>query len=254
MPRKTKALNYFSGTSGLQLPFPKYKFPQEYSNSSRLTYYATLFKSIEINSSFYKIPLERTVLKWTNEVPDDFRFTFKLWQEITHAKGLEFKEEHVINFMKAIDVTGHKKGSLLIQFAPSLDAFYIQQVRSLLHLIKKTDPDNCWHLALEFRNRSWYSYEVYDLLEEYGASIVIHDLPKSATPAIDQQAKSVYLRFHGPTGNYRDSYSDSFLHEYATYVHEWLLDGKTVYTYFNNTMGDALKNLQTLNSFVIQGI
>ncbi len=68
---------------------------------------------------------------------------------------------------------------------------------------------------------------------------------------VNHDSNFIYLRFHGPTGNYRDSYSDAFLSEYATYIKEWLGDDKAVYVYFNNTMGDAFKNLTTLNQAML---
>ncbi|RYZ26682.1 MAG: DUF72 domain-containing protein, partial [Sphingobacteriales bacterium] len=53
--------------------------------------------------------------------------------------------------------------------------------------------------------------------------------------------------------NYRESYDDAFLMEYSYYIREWIAAGKTVYTYFNNTMGDAIGNLRTLNKYVAEG-
>jgi len=76
--------------------------------------------------------------------------------------------------------------------------------------------------------------------------MVIQDMPKAPTPIELTSDELVYLRFHGPSGNYRGSYSESFLYEYATYIREWQQDGKTVYCYFNNTAGDALNNLDFL--------
>ncbi len=108
--------SYYSGISGLQLHIPKYLFPPPYENASRLTYYSTFFNSIEFNSSFYKIPQQATITKWRDSVNDDFRFTFKLWKEITHCKGFDFKKEDVELFMKAINKVQNKKGCLLIQF------------------------------------------------------------------------------------------------------------------------------------------
>src|SRR5205085_9612088 len=66
--------NYFAGLSGLVLDRPKYLFPEPYQNVSRLTYYSTIFNSIEINSSFYKIPLPSTMQKWSDSVNDNFIF------------------------------------------------------------------------------------------------------------------------------------------------------------------------------------
>ena len=243
-------INFYSGLSGLQLPVPKYSFPEPHQNSSRITYYATFFNSIEINSTFYKLPLARTISNWIASVPEDFRFTFKLWRDITHVKGLEFKEADVISFFNVISNANHKKGCVLIQFPPSLGKTHIMQLDVLLRCIAQNNINHEWKIAVEFRNKSWYGQEVYELLQNYNAGLVIQDIPKSITPMIEHLSDFIYVRFHGPTGNYRDSYSEQFLNEYATYIKEWLEEGKTVYTYFNNTMGDAFKNLQALNQFI----
>jgi uncharacterized protein YecE (DUF72 family) len=242
--------SFYSGISGLVLPIPKHQFPEEYRDVSRLTYYATFFNSIEINSSFYRLPMPRTVQKWSTEVPEDFRFTFKLWKEITHQKGLAFKEEDVLRFFEIIANAGNKKGTVLIQFPPSLGKTYFMQLDALLRCVAQANSKNEWKIAVEFRNRSWYDEDVYELLDTYNAAMVVQDIPKSATPMIVHNSDLIYLRFHGPTGNYRDSYSESFLAEYASYIKEWLEEGKHVYAYFNNTMGDAFQNLQTLNRFI----
>lgn len=243
--------SFFAGLSGLQLPVPKYLFPEEFKETSRLTYYATFFNSIEINSTFYKLPMPATVAKWGSQVPVDFKFTFKLWKEITHNKRLEFKPSDVEKFFNVISPADKKKGCVLIQFPPSLGKENIKQLELLLQNIKQYNSLQQWDVAIEFRNKSWYDNKVYDLLNSFKAALVIQDIPKSLTPMIDHQSDFLYVRFHGPTGNYRDSYPDSFLWEYATYIKEWLEEGKNVYVYFNNTMGDAFKNLSTLNQAMI---
>ncbi|MGY4539146.1 uncharacterized protein YecE (DUF72 family) [Mucilaginibacter sp. UYNi724] len=243
--------NFYSGISGLVLPVAnKSLYPPEFQDKPRLTYYGSLFNSIEINSSFYKLPQVSTVKKWTTEVPDDFRFTYKLWRDVTHNKQLLFKPEDVDRFMQVIDAAGNKKGSLLIQFPGSNDVANLRQLEKLLVNIQDTGLQIGWDIAIEFRNRSWYKDEVYEMLDSYTACMVIQDMPKSLTPMIDMAADFVYLRFHGPNGGYRGSYADDFLYEYSQYIKEWLNDGKRVYAYFNNTMGDAINNLITLNRFV----
>ena len=242
--------SFYSGLSGLQLPMPKYLFPPPYENASRLTYYASHFNSIEFNSSFYKIPQSKTVAKWAVSVPEDFRFTFKLWKGITHNKGFNFDEEDIVAFFNSVNPVNEKKGCLLIQFPPSLGKEYINQLEKLLICINESNSSREWKVAVEFRNRSWYDEDVYELLNSHQVSIVIHDIPKSATPAIDLESDFLYIRFHGPTGNYRESYSEDFLREYASEIMGWMEEGKIVYTYFNNTMGDAFNNLKTLKDFV----
>jgi uncharacterized protein YecE (DUF72 family) len=254
MSRKKKInplTNFYGGLSGLELPVPRYLFPEPHQQSSRLTYYASFFNSIEINSTFYKLPQPKTVSNWLSQVPGHFRFTFKLWRDITHVKDLDFKEEDVQKFFHIISQAHTKKGCILIQFPPSLGQAHLRQLEALLRCVGQCNINHEWKIAVEFRNKSWYSVETYDLLEEHNAAMVLQDIPKSATPLTAPTADFIYVRFHGPTGNYRDSYSEQMLSEYATLMKEWLEEGRIVYAYFNNTMGDAFKNLQTLNQNIL---
>src|SRR4051812_22885649 len=167
---KNKKPKYYTGLSGLVLAVPKYKFPPEYKDSSRLTYYSTFFNSIEINSSFYKLPLLRTIVKWTEQVPPDFKFTFKLWQEISHADKLNFKEKDVKDFFAAIAGEGNRKGCLLIQFPPSFGSANLSRLEVLFQVMKKYNTGNEWSVAVEFRHSSWYADEVYDVLKDHGVA------------------------------------------------------------------------------------
>lgn len=235
----------------MALPVPnKTLYPKEFQSGSRLNYYSHLFNSIEINSSFYKIPMARTVANWAAEVPDNFRFTYKLWRDITHVKDLLFKDDDVHRFMQVINTVADKKGCLLVQFPPKLDLSAEKRVERLLVKIREADPNYEWKVFLEFRRMDWYKEDVHQMLDSYKAAFVLHDKAGSQSEFIEQDGNDVYLRFHGPGGNYRGSYSDDFLFEYSQYIRSWLTDGKCVYTYFNNTMGDAVKNLSVLNSFV----
>lgn len=241
---------FYSGTSNVVVPARnKEGYPPEYRDKSRLCYYGSLFNSVEVNSTFYKLPMPKTVAKWTTEVPEGFKFTFKLWQEITHQKGFNFDPDLVHRFMQVIDQAGDKKGCLLIQFPPGTTA-NLHQLHLLLQEVRQAGAAQSWRVAVEFRHRSWYQEAVYELLDQHGATMVLHDLPASAAPLREGEADFIYLRFHGPQGGYRGSYSDDFLYEYTQYIKDWMLDGKTVYAYFNNTMGEAVKNLMTLNRMV----
>ena len=121
-----------AGTSGLVLPVPnKQAFPEAFRvMAARLTYYSTLFNSIEINSTFYKMPLPKTFSRWAGEVQPDFRFTIKLWRGITHVPGLQVHKEDVYRCPPRRCGLGNKKGSLLIQLPPGLG--------------RSTPPRNSW--------------------------------------------------------------------------------------------------------------
>ena len=243
---------FYSGTSGVDLPVPRSQYPAEFREKSRLHYYASLFNSIEINSIFYKLPRNSTVANWAESVPDNFRFTFKVSKTITHVKGLEFAIKDVDEFITTVEHIGDKKGCLLAQFPPSLHIEKINQLQKLLETLGEATENRNWKIAMEFRNSSWYEREVYELLEEFNVRLVIHDIPKSATPLGDVRGDFIYLRFHGPEPRYRGDYNDNVLKQYAMYIKGWLNEKKTVYAYFNNTAGAAIKNLQTLNGYVKQ--
>ena len=241
---------FYSGISGVDLPVPRSQYPLEFKEKSRLQYYASLFNSIEINSIFYKLPRHSTVANWAAAVPDNFRFTFKVSKSITHVKGLDFAAKNVDDFIATVGNIGDKKGCLLAQFPPSLTIENINQLQKLLETLGEATENKNWKIAVEFRNSSWYEREVYELLEEFNVSMVIHDIPKSATPMGKVKANFIYLRFHGPEPRYRGDYNDDVLKRYATYIKGWLEEKMIVYLYFNNTAGAAVKNLQTLNGYV----
>lgn len=245
---KQKKGSLYIGTSNIVVPGNKPSFPQEYQQKSRLHYYSTLFNSLEVNSSFYKVPMCSTFEKWSADVPENFRFSIKLWKEITHAKNLSFTAEQVNHYMKAAAGVGIKKGCLLIQFPGKISLDYYNEVETLLELLQQQDPDNGWQKAVEFRSASWYVSETHELLDSFNASLVLHDIPKSRNTDFNKRAKVIYIRYHGPTGDYRGSYTHSFLEEQYQQMQVWMKLGKDVYAYFNNTMGNALENAMYLKS------
>ena len=246
--KKDNTEKIYSGTSGLVLTETnKRLFPPAFQDKSRLTYYASLFNSIEINSSFKKVPQARTVEKWAADVPDDFRFTFKCWNRITHNKELQFKSEDIDYFLDVISHVGKQKGCLLVQFPGRLTIAYREKLETLVSTIRLKDPNNEWKVALEFRNSSWYHDDIFNLLHANGMSVVLHDLPPSQPVMKDVAAPFVYIRFHGTEKGYRGSYSDEVLSKYAERINAWKEQGKEVYVYFNNTLGNAAQNLITLN-------
>jgi uncharacterized protein YecE (DUF72 family) len=270
MPRKFTSL-LMAGTSGLVLPVPnKQAFPEAFRSGSRLAYYSTLFNSIEINSTFYKLHLPATFSRWAEEVQPDFRFTVKLWRGITHVPGLRFMPVDVHRCLYAAHHLGEKKGCLLIQLPPGLTATAAGKLEQLLDKVCAADPARSWRLAVEFRHRSWYTPEVEALLHRYQAARVLHDMPAASitelpdasahsfpeNPSVDPSSPPhpqsfVYLRFHGPAGDYKGGYPDAALRAWAEKAVDWLSTGKEVYVYFNNTIGDALADLTRLRTLIL---
>ncbi len=239
-----------AGTSGLVLPSPKREAPETFRTGSRLAWYSAIFNSIEINSTFYKMPLPATFSRWAEEVRPDFRFTIKLWRGITHVSDLRFLPADVDRCLDAVDHLGEKKGCLLIQLPPGLKATAAEKLESLLDTICAADRQRTWKLAVEFRHRSWYIPEVETLLHRYQTARVLHDMPASSIAVLPEPVPFVYLRFHGPAGDYKGGYTDATLATWAQRATDWLSTGKEVYIYFNNTIGDALADLTRLRTLI----
>lgn len=250
MSKDTFTNFFYSGTSGLVLPFNKTQFPPEFKDKSRLQYYASQLNSIEFNNTFYKLPKGSTITKWAESVPPDFRFTFKVPKSITHSSELKFQENEVNNFLHEVAHVDSKKGCLLLQFPPSLTSEYLKPFEKLLQTFTKDPKKSSWKLAVEFRHPSWEQSDTYQLLCDYNASMVMHDMKHSIIQETPLTSDFVYLRLHGPEPRYRGSYSEEFLKNLASSICEWIAEEKTVYTYFNNTVGDAYNNAQHLNQFV----
>jgi uncharacterized protein YecE (DUF72 family) len=237
----------YAGTSNPEVPERnKSLYPEAFRDASKLTYYASLFNSVEINATFKKLPMKRTIEKWAASVPGHFRFTFKLNSAITHSKALAFNPDDLFSFISLINVVEEKKGCLLMQFPGKLDATYTLQLENLLRHLKEVDPLQQWKPAIEFRNGSWYQPETFELLNNYNTAIVIHDMPGSAITPDYATDNFIYLRFHGTEKGYRGSYADEVLSNYAAHIKRWNAQGKPVYLYFNNTLGNAANNLVTL--------
>ena len=238
------------GTSGIVVPGSKESFPAEYKLKSRLNYYSSLFNTLEVNASFHKLPMLSTFEKWSFDVPEDFQFTIKVWKEITHIKKLKTDIDNVAIFLKAAGGIGDKKGCLLVQFPGSVTLDFYNEVEEILLKIQELDSENAWQKAIEFRSTTWYVGETDELLGSIGASMILHDMPKSKNLEINEKIPFVYFRFHGPTGNYRGTYSNEFLEEQSGKIRNCMNDGKDVYAYFNNTMGSAFDNAMSLKAMV----
>ena len=238
------------GISNTVVPGTKKDFPPPYNIRSRLHYYSSIFNTIEVNSCFYKTPLLKTYERWAADVPNDFQFTLKLSKEITHVKELKGELTCMNTFISNAGGLGHKKGCLLIQFPGKISLEYFERVEEILYQLENEDATKEWKKAIEFRNPTWYVGETKEMLNEFGATMVLHDIPKARLVEYHGEPSFVYLRFHGPKGDYRGSYEDKVLKEKSEEIRQWASEGKDVYVYFNNTAGNAYENAFALKNML----
>jgi len=154
------------GTSGFAYKEWKGSFyPDDLPAKKYLSYYAGHFHTTEINNTFYRMPTAKLCEGWYAEVPNDFSFTLKLSQRITHFKRLKNVDDEMNFFLDSASALKEKLGAILVQLPPNykkdtdvLDAF-------LTSFAAKA------RLAFEFRHESWFTDEVYELLRKHQTAL-----------------------------------------------------------------------------------
>ena len=237
----------YVGTSGWSYPhWAKGRFyPKGLKQGEWLGFLARHFPTVEVNSTFYRLPTEAVVRRWHGMVGSDFRFAVKLWRMITHRKRLRDCRRHLEDFFKVAAGFGRKRGPLLVQLPPSthkdldlLDDF-LAELRTVIGRKK-------WRIAVEFRHASWCCDEATALLNRHHAALCLADMPRSpfTEPGLTD---FVYIRRHGPGGRYRGRYSGEHISADARLIKAWLGQGKDVYVYYNNDVdGNAVDNAHQL--------
>ncbi len=224
-------------------------YPKEIKQNKWLEYYTNYFDTVEINSTFYRIPKEKTVENWKNRVPENFTFIVKASRIITHLKRLEGIEETLTNFLNICSGFKEKLGPVLFQTPPSLKISK-ENLLNLLDIIKNRPTYNNLKIVFEFRNRTWFCNEIFDILQKTNSSLCFSDMPNFE---IDEPVTSdfVYIRKHGAHNKYSSSYSDDELKIEADKIKNWKKKDKNVYIFFNNdAYGYAVKNALKLIEFV----
>jgi uncharacterized protein YecE (DUF72 family) len=157
-----------TGTSGFAYKEWKGSFyPEDLPASGMLRYYAEHFPAVEINNTFYRMPTEKVLAQWADEVPAGFTFVLKAYQQITHRKRLKDPAEPVDDFLRTARVLGDRLGPILVQLPPNMkkDA---ERLRSFLDVLPPAV-----RVAFEFRHASWFDDEVYDALRSRRAALCI---------------------------------------------------------------------------------
>lgn len=203
-------------------------YPRDVPKKDWLRYYGEQFATTEINGSFYRTPSLAAVRAWREQTPDDFLFAWKASKYITHWKRLSATSRTSIALMASrLKVLGPKAGPVLFQLPPQ---FTVNRDRlaSFLKMLPRA-----YRYAFEFRDASWYDDEIYELLRQHDVSLCLSDHYDAPAPWV-VTARHVYVRGHGPGGDYKDNYPDRTLREWARAIKTWQRQRRTVYVYFDN--------------------
>ena len=203
-------------------------------------HYASVFDTVEINNSFYRLPQTSTFADWGHRAPLRFLFAVKASRFLTHMKKLKEPEGPLDLFFSRARALGRHLGPVLYQLPPGwkLD---IARLEHFLHVL----PRDVRHVV-EFREPTWYDDRVLALLERHRVALCLHDMPGSATGRL-RVGPFVYVRYHGASGRYDGSYPEDRLEGWAEWLGSQAAAGADVYAYFNNDMGGhAPRDAQTL--------
>jgi uncharacterized protein YecE (DUF72 family) len=177
-----------TGTSGWSYPAWKGLFyPHALPAARFLEHYASRLAAVEVNATFYRMPLARTLALWRAQAPSGFVFALKAAQRITHQKRLLGVGEEVTRFLGAALELGPALGPVLFQLPPSMKRD-VPRLRALLELI----PSGV-RAAFEFRDDSWLSTDVLQTVADAGAALCIADTDEGTTP-LEATASFGYLR------------------------------------------------------------
>lgn len=208
-------------------------YPKELPAKDFLKYYSGVFNCVEIDSSFYRIPNQGMVSQWRNNTPSNFVFSPKLPKKITHDNKLEGSESTLLYFYSVLSKLGPKLGPIAIQLPPSIKL--TTHLAVMTKFISQLSTD--FRHAVEFRHKSWFTPEVYELLKENNIGMVWSFNQYLETPP-EATSDFMYLRMVGDreitefTGIQKDR-SDE-MKKWAATVEEKASKFEDGYVFFNN--------------------
>ena len=219
---------FLIGTSGWSYPHWHGPFyPRDMRHGCELAYYAGHFDSVEINSTFYRLPDRSMLRTWRDAVPGDFVFAVKASRYITHMKKLSAPGAALKTFFRRIEALGDKLGPVLFQLPPHWHC-NPQRLASFLGSLSSH-----FRYAFEFRDQSWLTCEIYELLARRNAGLCIYELGKFRSPIL-VTSKLVYVRLHGPSAPYQGCYDRHALARWAKRIRAWSSEGQSACCYFDN--------------------
>ena len=197
-------------------------YPKGCAAADYIEHYAKVFKGVEIDSTWYRIPSSKAVEGWMRRTPADFRFAAKVPQVISHEKGLVDCIGEMEEFLQAMEPLGERLGPLLMQFpyvAMGQDAHENEHGSEFLRRLAKFLPQlplEDFRFAVEIRNGRWLREELVDLLREHGVALVLNsyytmpDLGQLQKRVDPRTANFLYLRFLGDRKR-MDEYVDGLI-------------------------------------------
>ena len=233
----------FVGCSGWQYKdWRGLVYPEKLPQRLWFAHYATLFDTVEINNTFYRLPPPETVEGWARQAPPGFAYAVKLGQFGSHRMKLRDAASWMPNHLDRVERLGASLGPNLVQLPPR----WKRNTERLDEFLATCPKTLRW--AVELRDPTWLHDDTYAVLAKHGAALCHHDL--LADHPWVRTTDWVYERFHGPNAiaePYHGSYPRKRLGATADRLADVLDAGEDVYAYFNNDWyGNAVKDARWL--------
>ncbi|MFQ6060605.1 MAG: DUF72 domain-containing protein [Thermoplasmata archaeon] len=236
---------HYLGCSGWYYRHWRDSFYEGIEKSKWFNHYAEVFNTVELNSTFYRFPREKTAEGWYKKSPEDFVYTLKANKSITHTKKFKGTKNLVRDFYRVADVLGEKLGCILFQLPPSLH----YSEKKLMGMLDQLDREK--KNVFEFRHRSWWNENVYEMMKEQNIIFCIVSGPKLPEEFV-KTAEDIYLRFHGKKW-YRYNYSEEELRGYAEKIEK--MQARNIWCYFNNDFNAySVDNCSQLRDLLEKGL
>jgi len=214
-------MKLYVGTSGYSYKEWKGSFyPEKIPAAEMLSYYASRLPAVELNNTFYRMPQRTMVESWKTQVPEDFRFSVKAAQRITHFKRLKEAGDETKYMLETVSALEDRLGVVLFQLPPNMKKD-LERLEAFLRELPAQTP-----AAFEFRHPSWFEDDVIELLRSQNRALCVSDTDDLPTSHIDKTADWGYLRLR------RVQYSETDLAEWLKRIagQQW----KTAFVFFKH--------------------
>jgi uncharacterized protein YecE (DUF72 family) len=214
-------MTLYVGTSGYSYKEWKGSFyPDKLPAKEMLPYYASRLQAVELNNTFYRLPQPSMVESWRTQVPDDFRFSVKATQRITHFKRLKEAAAETKFMLETVSALDNRLGVVLFQLPPNMKKD-LERLETFLNDLPLDIP-----AAFEFRHPTWFEDDVLELLRGQNRALVVSDTDDLPANHIDRTSDWGYMRLR------RVNYSETDLIEWLKKMRaqEW----KTTYVFFKH--------------------
>jgi uncharacterized protein YecE (DUF72 family) len=190
----------YVGTSGYSYKEWKGSFyPEKLPPKDMLSYYAERFKAVELNNTFYRLPKPEMVESWKAQVSQDFRFTMKASQGITHFRRLKDATAATRFMLERVSGFEDRLGAVLFRLPEDFKKD-LERLETFLKGLPAETP-----AVFEFRHESWFDDEVLAMLRSHKRVLCVSDRDEMPLSHIDKTADWGYVRLR------RVNYSDADL-------------------------------------------